>query len=213
MSSSLSLAARALIALVFMAGFYLLAFAIAAGLLYLPYAELVYAERINLRLVLFQLEAQLTASWLNPGTPSLKPINWAETGGAVMRPYWRDLTERSAKTLEGLTLEDLYKTASDLDPFARRLDVWRSGIPWDTVRQFASSVLGAAFACGLDSHGWAIRNNPGELWLTRDELKINPFQIVGRIASGELKEQEWSESIATFGLDPAMPLWRESANP
>src|SRR5678815_3212596 len=51
--SGMSLATRALIALVFMIGFYALAFGIAGGLLYLPYAELAYGGRIHFRLALF----------------------------------------------------------------------------------------------------------------------------------------------------------------
>jgi Zn-dependent protease with chaperone function len=151
------------------------------------------------------LEAQLAASWLNMKTP-LKPIDWGETGGAVMVPQWRELTKRSASALEGITLENFYATAKDMDPFARKLDVWNSGVPWDSVRMYASSVLGAAFACALHDRGWLVRNSPGELWLTSGEMKLNPFQIVSDIAFGEMSEQAWRESIASFDLDRSLRL-------
>ena len=48
-----SLAFRAAIALVLMAGFYLLALAVAAGLLWLPYAEWRFANRVDGRRVGF----------------------------------------------------------------------------------------------------------------------------------------------------------------
>ncbi|MEY4199811.1 MAG: hypothetical protein RLZZ265_1551, partial [Verrucomicrobiota bacterium] len=48
-----SLAGRAVLALVLMIGFYLLALAIAAGLLYVPYAEMTYAKRLHLKLAFF----------------------------------------------------------------------------------------------------------------------------------------------------------------
>jgi len=54
-----SLAARAALALVLMLGFYVLALGVAAGLLYLPYAEWRYADRLDLRLVVFTLAGGL----------------------------------------------------------------------------------------------------------------------------------------------------------
>jgi heat shock protein HtpX len=54
-----SLAARAALALVLMLGFYVLALGVAAGLLYLPYAEWRYADRVDLRLVVFSLAGGL----------------------------------------------------------------------------------------------------------------------------------------------------------
>jgi hypothetical protein len=48
-----SLAGRAFLALGLMIGFYVLAMTIAFGLLYLPYAEVVYAKRLHFKLALF----------------------------------------------------------------------------------------------------------------------------------------------------------------
>jgi heat shock protein HtpX len=53
MNSSSSLAGRAVLALVLMIGFYLLALGIAGGLLYVPYAEMAYAKRLHLKLAFF----------------------------------------------------------------------------------------------------------------------------------------------------------------
>jgi len=55
MSSSPSLAIRAFLAITLMIGFYAMAIAITGVLLYLPYAEIVYAHRIHIRLVFFCL--------------------------------------------------------------------------------------------------------------------------------------------------------------
>lgn len=63
MGSSVSLMIRGLLAIVLMVGFYLLALAIAGGLLYLPYAEVVYAHRIHPKLVIFCLLATGTILW------------------------------------------------------------------------------------------------------------------------------------------------------
>jgi len=152
------------------------------------------------------LEAALTASWLIDGKTRLEPIDWKDTGGTVLLPQWSELAKRSANALKGATLESLYAEAKDIDHFARKLDVWRTGIPWDSVRQYASSVLGAALACVLHARGWAVRNNPGELWLTKGEAKVNPFHILSQITSGEMNDQSWREFVSGLDVDLQTPL-------
>ncbi|MBL9138911.1 MAG: M48 family metallopeptidase [Verrucomicrobiales bacterium] len=63
MNSSYSLAGRAVLAVVLMIGFYLLAIAIAAGLLYIPYAELTYAHRLHIKLTLICVVGSLAILW------------------------------------------------------------------------------------------------------------------------------------------------------
>jgi Zn-dependent protease with chaperone function len=157
------------------------------------------------------LETQLSASWLNPGAPQLKPISWTETGNTVLLPYWEALTKRGANALDKVTLEHLYYVAKKLDPFARKLDAWQTGTPWESIRQFASSVLGAALACALHRRGWIVASSPGECWLQSGESRLNPFDIVGNITAGKLEEQEWNKMLAELGLDPTMPLWPPNA--
>ena len=59
----MSLALRALVALVLMAGFYVLALAIATGLLWIPYAEITYAHRIHVKLVAGCVMGALAILW------------------------------------------------------------------------------------------------------------------------------------------------------
>jgi Zn-dependent protease with chaperone function len=63
MKSSPSLVGRALLAVLLMIGFYLLAVAIACGLLYIPYAEVVYAQRLHFKLALVCLLGALAILW------------------------------------------------------------------------------------------------------------------------------------------------------
>src|SRR2546425_12579586 len=55
MRSSPSLALRATLAVALMIGFYLLALGIVAGLLFIPYAQMVFLHQIYFRLTLFCL--------------------------------------------------------------------------------------------------------------------------------------------------------------
>lgn len=61
--SSPSLAGRALLAVVLMIGFYMLAVAVAGGLLYIPYAEIAYAHRLHFKLAIVCLFAALAILW------------------------------------------------------------------------------------------------------------------------------------------------------
>ena len=63
MQSSRSLRSRAVLALVLMVGFYVFALTIAGGLLWIPYAQYTYSERMNGRLAVFCLIGGLTILW------------------------------------------------------------------------------------------------------------------------------------------------------
>jgi Zn-dependent protease with chaperone function len=58
-----SLAGRAALAMLLMVGFYVLAVAIASGLLFIPYAEIAYAHRLHLKLTLLCLGGALAILW------------------------------------------------------------------------------------------------------------------------------------------------------
>jgi heat shock protein HtpX len=62
-SGSGSLLARSILALTLMVGFYLLALGLALGLLFIPYAELVYAHRLHIKLVLICVVAGGAILW------------------------------------------------------------------------------------------------------------------------------------------------------
>ena len=63
MTTHVSMLARALLAIVLMIGFYLLAIAISAGLLWVPYAEVVYAHRVTPKLFLICILGGLAILW------------------------------------------------------------------------------------------------------------------------------------------------------
>src|SRR5690349_7774928 len=63
MTASPSLAGRALLAVVLMIGFYILAVAIAAGLIYITYAEVSYAHRIYPKLAILFVIGSLAILW------------------------------------------------------------------------------------------------------------------------------------------------------
>src|SRR5882672_7506745 len=63
MTSSPSIARRAVLAIVLMVGFYLLALAIVCGLLFIPYAEIMYANRLHFKLAAVCIIGALAILW------------------------------------------------------------------------------------------------------------------------------------------------------
>lgn len=91
MQSSRSLRTRAVLALLLMVGFYGFALAIAAGLLWIPYAEYTYLDRLDLRILIFSLAGAGTILWAlvpridnfeAPG-PRLTPANAPHLFGMI----------------------------------------------------------------------------------------------------------------------------------
>src|SRR3972149_3599900 len=84
----MSLAARALVALALMVGFYALAIIIAGVLLYLPYAEVVYAHRLHPKLAIVCIVGAGVILWsivprpdrFLPPAPNLDPGPRLEPG-------------------------------------------------------------------------------------------------------------------------------------
>ncbi len=83
MALSPSLAGRAVLALILLVGFYVLAFAVAATLLLIPYAEVRYANRIHPKLALLCVAGAGIILWsivprrdrFEPPGPRLEPAD------------------------------------------------------------------------------------------------------------------------------------------
>ena len=107
MNSRPSLAGRAALSLALMIGFYALAVGIAAGLLYLPYAEMTYAHRVHLKLLLFSLVGAGVILWsIFP-----RPDRFAAPGPALARerqPRLFDVLEGVAGATEQAMPVEVY---------------------------------------------------------------------------------------------------------
>lgn len=107
MNSARSLRTRALMALVLMVGFYTLSLAIAFGLLWVPYAELVYLERVDGRLALFCIISALGILWaLVPRADKFEPPGPRLTPGNA--PYLFNIIEEVARTTSQPRPEEVY---------------------------------------------------------------------------------------------------------
>lgn len=96
--STSSLMARALMALALMIGFYLLAISIAVGLLWIPYAEWMYADRLHLKILLLCVGGAAVILW------SILPrIDRFEAPGPELRPEDQPELFREIEAIAELT--------------------------------------------------------------------------------------------------------------
>ena len=94
-------------ALLLMVGFYTLSLAIAFGLLWVPYAELMYLERVHGRLALFCIISGLAIVWaLIPRADKFEPPGPRLTPGNA--PYLFNIIEEVARTTSQPRPEEVY---------------------------------------------------------------------------------------------------------
>ena len=104
-----SLAGRATLAVLLLVGFYVLAFAIIAGLLYIPYAEVTYLHRIDARLTIFAVVGAGAILWgILPRIDKFLP-----PGPALTR-------EQQPRLFE--TLDDVARAAEQCEGASERSD-------------------------------------------------------------------------------------------
>jgi heat shock protein HtpX len=122
METSRSLRSRALLALLLMVGFYGLALAIAAGLLWIPWAQYTYSDRVNGRLMIGALIGAGTILWAlipridkfeDPG-PRLTPVN---------APHLFDMIHDVAKATSQPRPEDVF-LLGDVNAFVTSRGGW-----------------------------------------------------------------------------------------
>jgi Zn-dependent protease with chaperone function len=107
MNSARSLRTRALMALLLMVGFYTLSLALAVGLLWIPYGEYVYLDRVDGRLALFCIITALGILWaLVPRTDKFEPPGPRLTPGNA--PYLFTIIEEIARATSQPRPEEVY---------------------------------------------------------------------------------------------------------
>jgi hypothetical protein len=104
--------------------------------------------------------------------------------------------------LAGITPCTLPKLAEDLDAFLIHLrDPDGEDLGMEERHKQASTLLGIALAVTLCRNAWELRVLPGEdAVCERDGTCIKPFDIVPKLASGELTGEAWQEFCTRAGI-------------
>jgi heat shock protein HtpX len=132
---------------------------------------------------------------------ALKPVRWESVGVEVYLPLWEKSVHENASALQGLTPASLPEISKSLVGMGWKIQIPAGRLPTGEERaQMAQGLLGQALAVALSRQGWVLHALPGELHFQRDDLKVEPFAVVPKLAADELKPDAWREQCAAAGI-------------
>ncbi len=132
----------------------------------------------------------------------LAVVAWAEVGRRVWLPNWQKLAQANAKVLCDVEPGSLPGLSTSLMRFKTRC-VWTGGRVTDSDAQttLALAVLGAGLAVLLVGRGGSVEALPGKAIRVRvGSIVVEPFDVVPRLAKGELSEAAWREQCEQLGI-------------
>jgi Zn-dependent protease with chaperone function len=149
------------------------------------------------------LETQLISPTSNePTAKAFQLIAWNEVGWKIWAPAWEAYAGRYAKVLAGNTPRTFPELSQNLDAFARRLSEFDGeDLAPEERHQQATATLGIALAVALSRNGWELQVLPGDdVVCERKGAIFKPFDIVPKLASGELTPEAWHELCVSSGI-------------
>lgn len=124
---------------------------------------------------------------------ALRPLAWDEVPEAVIVPGWEKAAAAEADDLEGVTVNSLPEPAQRLGkkPFTDA----------NVMLRRRAAAFGAALGLALLRDGWMLVTAIGEpVRLVRGGTAIQPFEVVARLASGDLTGDAWRAQAAELGI-------------
>jgi Zn-dependent protease with chaperone function len=149
------------------------------------------------------LEAHLIGAPSNESAAqALQLVAWEEVGWRIWAPAWEDYAGKYTKVLAGNTPYNLPKLSQNLDVFSHRLrESDGEDLAPEERRQQATATLGIALAVALCRNGWKLQVLPGDDVVCEcKEAIIKPFDIVPKLAAGELTPEAWQELSVDYGI-------------
>ena len=152
------------------------------------------------------LEKELLEGLLPPEAQGYRAISWNdlekdEVVFLIWGRAWGALCHGSERALEGATPLTFLEVAKNPGTWARRA-AGKKVLGVKQLPAFAGAVLGAALALALRRHGWGARSLPGQSQqVVRGSDVLEPFEILGRLISGQLAAEEWAATCRRLGID------------
>ncbi|MDX6669478.1 MAG: hypothetical protein QOK04_2858 [Solirubrobacteraceae bacterium] len=135
------------------------------------------------------------------GVERLDAIDWDEVGERVYLRRFEASVAEHAGVVRGQTIASLPGAAANPGAIARQ--AFGSGVGSDT-HALVLGTLGAALAVALARQGWRVEAPFAEpVVCRRGEDSVVPFEVVERLASGDLTADAWRETCASLGIDDA----------
>jgi heat shock protein HtpX len=150
-----------------------------------------------------RLETQLinTIS-AEPAAQTSQLVAWDDVGEKIWAPTWEAYAGEYSKVLSGITPRTLPQLARNLDSFSQRLrESDGADLAAEERRKQASATLGVALAVALSRNGWELHVFPGEdAVCERNGTLMKPFDMVPKLASGELTAEAWQDFSGVAGI-------------
>jgi heat shock protein HtpX len=149
------------------------------------------------------LETRLISATTDESTAqAVQLIAWHEVGWKIWAPAWEAYAGRYAKVLAGNTPRTLAELSQSLDAFARRLSEFDGeDLAPEQRHQQATATLGIALVVALSRNGWELQVLPGDDVVCECKgTTIKPFDIVPKLASGELTPDAWHALCVGAGI-------------
>jgi hypothetical protein len=150
------------------------------------------------------LEASVLKAHTSSPERPLKWIGWEEAGEGAVISHWTRLIHLNYSALDGLTLESLPATISNMDQFGSH--TFASHEDDETRSWYAEEVLIAAFGSALNRAGGQIDYTPGSWSLRFGQTRITPRQIIQEMREADCTQDGWNRLLQSLKLDPAMSL-------
>jgi heat shock protein HtpX len=149
------------------------------------------------------LETRLIRAHANESTPqAVQLIAWHEVGWKIWVPTWEAYAGKYAQVLAGNTPRTLPELSQNLEAWAGRLREFDGAdLAPEERHQQATATLGIALVVALSRHGWHLEVLPGDDVVCECKgITIKPFDIVPRLASGELTPDAWHALCVGAGI-------------
>ena len=131
----------------------------------------------------------------------LRPLAWCEVGESVVVPQWRALAKSRAAWLSCLTPDTLPTSEEELIRAGIGLTSPGDGISTRDRIGRAVHVFGVGVALALLDRGWVVETGVGRPIVMRNGSQvIDPFESVHRLATGQLKVEEWKAQCSAAGI-------------
>ena len=158
----------------------------------------------SLRNNVSELEAEMMAAIAGDvKVKEMQPVDGEAVGAQALLPQWEEMVGEHRQVLAGITPMALPDVARNLPAFGSKL-AWPDGAPPDdpeVIRGAAITVLGAGLLVGLHNQGWRVSALPGEpVFCERDSSRIEPFNVVLQLASGEMDAAAWRQKCEEEGI-------------
>jgi hypothetical protein len=149
----------------------------------------------------------------------LQAVSWDDAGEKIWGPNWQDYVGGYATALAGITPRILPQVVGELDRFTARLrESDGADLTEEARAKHASATLSLALAVALRRHGWELGVSPGEEGVcARNGMVVRPFEVISRLASGELTADAWQDfchgaGIADLALGAETTLPQEASS-